>query len=289
MTVTVLPVPPAAATSHLVVDAGASALYTAGTPLAASANVFGGTPPFTFSWTFGGSPTRFTNAAAQSTSFSTSGLTGDITLTVSVTDSLGAFATDTVKHAAPATVLSVSDTIDAGIPDDILEPGLLDTATKTHTFTIPAGTGFFRAVLTWPNSLDDLDLYLVSPTGAVNTAGATGNRPEDVTLSGPAGGVWTAEIQGFSNDATSYTLTITAPPPLPFGLPHGPYSFGSLDVQRVHGEAALGTNPAGAWDTNLDGDYETAGATAVLSLPTGTHTVAFKVTDANGFETLRRV
>jgi len=50
---------------------------------------------------------------------------------------------------------------------------------------------------------NDIDLILVSPTGAVNTAAATLSNPEVASIKTPAAGTWIAYILGY--DVASVT------------------------------------------------------------------------------------
>jgi hypothetical protein len=68
---------------------------------------------------------------------------------------------------------------------------------------IPAGTKEADFSLFWDKDwasfpTNDIDLYLVDPSGAVNFDGATLRSPEMVTIKNPAAGMWTAYISGFT-------------------------------------------------------------------------------------------
>jgi len=68
--------------------------------------------------------------------------------------------------------------------------------------TVPSGASSAEFRLGWLEDwgnypTNDLDLILISPGGAANFNGATLNNPENVAISNPAAGTWTALIQGF--------------------------------------------------------------------------------------------
>ena len=70
-------------------------------------------------------------------------------------------------------------------------------------FTVPAGAGELSAHLEWSADwgaypANDLDLILVSPSGAANFSAATINSPERASIATPAEGTWTAVVQGYS-------------------------------------------------------------------------------------------
>ena len=57
--------------------------------------------------------------------------------------------------------------------------------------------------LNWDNDwssypTNDLDMFLVSPGGVLNTSGATDRSPERVTITNPQAGTWTIFVDGFA-------------------------------------------------------------------------------------------
>jgi subtilisin family serine protease len=73
----------------------------------------------------------------------------------------------------------------------------------SKTVDIPAGTASVTFRLSWDNDwssypTNDLDLFLVSPGGVLNTSGATLNSPEVVTITNPQPGTWTIFVDGFT-------------------------------------------------------------------------------------------
>ncbi len=73
----------------------------------------------------------------------------------------------------------------------------------THTVDIPAGTASVTFSLSWDNDwssypTNDLDMYVRSPGGVLNTSGATLNSPEVVTITNPQPGTWTIFVDGFT-------------------------------------------------------------------------------------------
>jgi len=73
--------------------------------------------------------------------------------------------------------------------------------TITVPFTVPAGAKQLDVELSWNDDwgrypTNDLDLVLQDPAAHANTAGATSNSPERVTIANPAAGAWKALVQG---------------------------------------------------------------------------------------------
>lgn len=262
-------------------DAGESQLAWDGRVLTLGARAFGGTPPYAFAWSHA-EMTRFSDAASPTSTFATAGLAdGAHALTLTVTDALGATASDTVLHLVTTPVVIHE-------ADGQVLPGLV----STEAFVVPVGTRQIVATLDWADDLMDLDLYVANPAGArVNSAqGATAAKPETVRVDNPSAATWTAEIEGFPVAAADYHLVVKAVADgnLPVVNPMDKYQWGTLDAQLVPADTRGGEAPvAKAWDLDLDGVYETTGEDVVASLPPGERTVAFKMVDARGFEARR--
>ncbi|MDX1610742.1 MAG: hypothetical protein R3185_00125 [Candidatus Thermoplasmatota archaeon] len=92
-----LPAPGAAGDGPLVADAGESRVSLGGDSLAVQGRIFGGTAPHTVAWTLDGEDARFADPTSLETTLDVTGLTGDLLLTLTVTDAEGAQATDTVR------------------------------------------------------------------------------------------------------------------------------------------------------------------------------------------------
>jgi subtilisin family serine protease len=78
-----------------------------------------------------------------------------------------------------------------------------DAETRTFPIEIPVGTASARFDLAWNRDwrrfpTDDLDLIVVSPSGAEDFRAATLNAPESVAFDRPEPGTWTAIVDGFS-------------------------------------------------------------------------------------------
>lgn len=109
-------------------------------------------------------------------------------------------------------------------PTDPSEPyertftGTLDAGAFTsHTFTAPRG-GTLEAVLTWPSTDVDLDLYLTaaSCTGyppddctIIDSSDAFSGRQETVTHSVSSGDQLELWVDSFAEDDSGYTLEVT--------------------------------------------------------------------------------
>jgi hypothetical protein len=84
-----------------------------------------------------------------------------------------------------------------------------------YSLQVPAGTAALNAELRWQEDWGrypsaDLDLYLVSPSGAVVLVGATQNSPERVSIANPAAGTWTIVVDAFEVhlQKANYKLTV---------------------------------------------------------------------------------
>jgi hypothetical protein len=78
-----------------------------------------------------------------------------------------------------------------------------DAEARSFPIEIPTGTASAGFELAWNRDwtrfpTDDLDLILVSPSGARDLRAATLNAPERVELDHPEPGTWTAIVDGFS-------------------------------------------------------------------------------------------
>lgn len=293
-----VPIPTTGSTEDpLVVDAGSSQAVVPGQALVVASTVVAGPEPANLTWTYQASRDRFADPYAAATTFDTTGLAPDqiITLTLTATGPEGTIVQDTVNHtlAKPVVVLDVQGTVDHGLPDDDLAPGLIDGQTQVHGFEVPDGTLRLAASLDWvpsPNATttDDLDLVLYDPEGedATGNQGRTGDRPEHVTVARPTHGTWEAQIEPYTSDGTTYTVQATAwvAPDLPTVDKLGTFQFGHQDTQQLGVLVSGGQGTQASWDLDLDGTYEAPGLEPVADLAPGTHEVALKLTDDRGFE-----
>ncbi|HLE96204.1 MAG TPA: PKD domain-containing protein [Candidatus Thermoplasmatota archaeon] len=276
--------PPAVAPGTLVADAGDSALILSNAAFTLGGRAFGGNPPYTYAWSFGGSTSRMTTPNAVSTTMNVVGLAaGDYTADLTVTDATSATATDTVKFRRVASYTL----LDATRETDVGTLGLL--LTERIPFQVWIGTARLDARLDWTDESNDIDLGLEDyhEFDKTGNAGRTGGKPEGATVFNPEPGAWTAVVEPFTATPDTAHVTITAWPDgnLPRLDPLDKYVYGALDTQQLPVKIRRGEAPLTvAWDTDLDGIYETAGEDPVVSLPVGVRTVAVKVTDASGFE-----
>lgn len=100
--------------------------------------------------------------------------------------------------SALVTVFSTTDPI----PQFTTQGMIANSQLVAIPVQIRAGTGKAEFSLGWREDwgnypTSNVDLILVSPTGAVNTEGISLNNPERVTVANPAAGTWTAIILGY--------------------------------------------------------------------------------------------
>src|SRR5205814_603343 len=67
---------------------------------------------------------------------------------------------------------------------------------------IPPGVSKADFRLSWRTDwgsypVNDLDLILIAPNGAINVAGASLNSPEVASVNNPAAGIWNVLLNGF--------------------------------------------------------------------------------------------
>ena len=106
--------------------------------------------------------------------------------------------TNAGEIGATVNVYSVTDPV----PQLTTQGKIANGQVVTIPLTVPAGTTTANFRLSWRETwgqypTNDLDLILISPTGAVNFSGATPNNPEQFTLSNPPVGNWLMIIAGF--------------------------------------------------------------------------------------------
>lgn len=281
--------------SDLVADAGVSqVVYNNGT-LQLSGRASGGAAPYSYSWSWQGDGSRFSKPAQANTSFSAAGIpAGDILLTLAVTDSTGAVATDTVRQRVVVTpvLFQLSVPVQGGVPDEIAGSS---AERKAYTFAVPAGTARIVASLDWDTSPPvgyDLDLSLRTVEGASlsGAQGRQGSRPERVDVAAPQTERLRVDIEPVLSGPTTARLAVYAYPAvsLPSVQTGGPYRFGRLDDQLLQATASGGVAPYNfTWDLDGDGIHEATGANVTSFLGVGKHAVTVRVTDAAGYEATR--
>lgn len=288
----------------LLADAGDSSYVLSGTRASLIASAGGGEAPYTFAWSYEGSTSRFADHTDFDTTFDTNGLTGPLSLSLTVTDEAGRSATDTVQLFAYAlsqqTLMKVSETVGASALG-------LNAPKIRKPFDVPAGvdTTGLRLELDWQTSyalpgttppdedFGGFNLEVEDPTGAEVSAGQGGQftKPEDVNLSKVAPGTWNAVIVRTLTAPDTYTLTVasTSRPadPVPTVVSGGPYSFTPGQPQILRATTGGGTAPLStAWDLDYDGVFESPDTAngVTTALPLGDHLVTVKTTDAAGYE-----
>ncbi|MGH3442802.1 MAG: S8 family serine peptidase [Nitriliruptorales bacterium] len=272
------------ADAPLVADAGDSAFVPVGDHVVLHGTSFGGTAPYAHSWsTEAGTVAAPDNPTAV---IATDDLEpGTYTATLTVTDAAGASASDTVVFVVYEPALEVL------FDEDGIEnlPGLVAVAFfARRTFTVPEDTAVMTAELTFGVERSDYELRRVDPDG--NQSGGDNpppGEPARVTVSEPAAGEWTAEILRWTPFPDTARLLVTrdvTEDPRPRVDAGGPYEFVTGEAQLLTGAVDGGQGVTTAWDLDLDGVFETAGAEVAAALPAGRRLVSFKATSADGHE-----
>lgn len=280
----------------LFVDAGDSVavLFGAKVPVRATAGL--GAPPYSYSWSFAGASDRFADAGAASTIFDTTDLAGPAALNVSVTDDVGAVATDSVLiFIRTEDQVTVLDKTHQRGPEANL---ISDEEGDRHPFAVPAGTERLDLELDWAVSYDlvavrlrGYDLLVDDPSDREdgNTSGAGFEQPERIVIEDPAAGEWAAIVRASVTAPDEYRVTAVAtvsqPDPVPVLATGAPYRFQLDDPQVVSASVTGGTAPFDvAWDLDFNGIFESRGTEVTTNFGLGNHFVTVKLTDANGYE-----
>lgn len=131
-------------------------------------------------------------------------------ITYSVTPGFTGVLDTSVTGLAGAT--PVADTVVSGA----FSPAA-SAATKVYTLTVGAGTGLARFDLDAANDADDLDLYVYF-NGALLDLSASAAGDEQVTLTDPEPGTYTAYVNGYdTGGGGAYSYTQWAVPPVDAG------------------------------------------------------------------------
>lgn len=272
----------------LVADAGDSAYAAAGAPVTLLGAGFGGAEPYSFSWTStAGTLEGASGATAQVTT--TGVAAGTYTASLTITDSAGATASDTVKFllydVVPSTLLD--ETKADGTPGVL---GVGAPGTINFPFAVPAGTSKFDVLVSWGNSLNDYDIRVNRPDGSEETSkGNAAGVPEEVTVVNPVAGTWTIAVDKFAtvadNVRTQITGMVPPPDPRPSVKSGGPYRFAVGAAQSLSAIVTGGTAPLTiGWDTDQDGRIDRSGASFAGAFGQGRVLITARATDANGLE-----
>ena len=270
----------------LVADAGDSGFALAGQRITLLGAGFGGREPYRFAWS---SPVgTLEGADAPTTQLITDGVApGVYNLRLTVTDSAGATASDTVKvsiaSAAPIVLLDQTQAATTpgvlGVPDPIEFP-----------FDVPPHTTDIGVHIEWSLAVNDFDLSVYNPSGTRVTGHGDGvpTTEENASVANPIPGTWKAVAEKFATVTDNVRAVVTATvaaDPRPVVNAGGPYRFATGTQQTLTATFTGGTAPFTAgWDTDLDGVLDQMGTTISTHLPEGRTLVTFKVTDSNGFE-----
>jgi len=272
----------------LVADAGDSGFALAGDRITLLGAGFGGREPYTFAWS---SPVGTLEGADAPTAqlISDDVAPGVYNVSLTVTDSAGATASDTVKvsiaSSTPITLLDQTKVDRA--------PGLLSVGTPgvlNFPFNVPLHTSNIDVHIEWGLLVNDFDLSVLNPSGTRVTghADAPPTTQENASVANPVAGTWTAVAEKYAtvtDNVRAVVTAIVAPDPRPAVEAGGPYRFALGAQQTLTGTINGGTGPfTVGWDTDMDGVLDKMGATISTNLLEGRTFVTFKVTDGNGFE-----
>lgn len=98
--------------------------------------------------------------------------------------------------------LSISE-MTAPLPRHTFKGKIVEGQQKIFTATLPAGLSSVTFSTSWAGDwssypTNDLDMFVIPPSGPPNFAGATINSPERATIANPGAGTWTIVIDGFT-------------------------------------------------------------------------------------------
>lgn len=276
----------AAEPDRLLADAGDSPLASPGEKATLLGSGFGGAAPYTFVWST--SAGSLEGADAPTAQLDTTGLPdGDHEVSLKVTDSTGATATDTVKVAVRTA--RTLELLKASKQDTT--PGAAGSSFVPFEVEVPADLTSLKVDVSWTAGANDYDLRVLDPDGEqrAGSGGAPPGTSESATVTGGINaGKWTIAVDKFASVADTVTVVVTGnqrPDPRPSVSAGGPYTFQLGQQQLLRAGVSGGTAPVSTgWDTDSDGVSDAQGAEAVVTLTEGRHLVSAKATDSAGFE-----
>ena len=277
---------PDPAAKPLVADAGDSSFVASDGWATLLGAGYGGAEPYTFAWTT--SAGTIDGANAPTAQLRPAGVApGTYDVTLSVTDSAGATASDTTK-------VVVYPPLQSTLFDETRHdptPGVLSVGapgTVNFEFAVPLNTASFHVHVSWANELNDYDLRVLDPDGNQIDDSANGApEPEDVTIHAPVAGTWTAAVDKYATvpDDIHVTVVVEAAPsadPRPVVRSGGPYRFAIGATQSITGTVA-GTAPLTlGWDSDQDGRIDKNSASFTGAFTEGQRLITLRATDANG-------
>lgn len=276
----------APAAKPLVADAGDTPFVPVGQPATLLGAGYGGTEPYTFAWSAPAGTLAGANAPTAQLSDAAAGVH---TATLTVTDAKGQTATDTVKVLVYQP--EQQTLLDQTKADPT--PGVTGTGLRVEfPFEVPAATSQIDVRISWGIPANDYDLRVLDPTGFERASHGDGvpTTEENAGVSNPEPGTWKVVADKFGTVTDSVRAVVTGTvaaggDPRPIVKSGGPYAFAIGAAQNLDGTVAGGIAPVNvAWDTDLDGVFESSNADVTTNLAEGRHVVTLKATDANGLE-----
>src|SRR5687768_2296872 len=225
----------------LVADAGDSGFALAGERITLLGAGFGGKEPYRFAWI---SPVgTLEGADAPTAQLITDGVApGAYDIRLTVTDSAGATASDTVR----VSVASAATTVLLDQTKPATPPGVLSSSVINFPFNVPTGTTNIDVHIEWSLAVNDFDLSVYDPSGTRVTGHGDGvpTTEENASVTNPVAGTWKATADKFATVTDNVRAVVTATvaaDPRPAVRSGGPYRFGTGANQTLTGTITGGT------------------------------------------------